>query len=291
MTPAVTIGPPRNAAETAEAWRLLTGEAGANRPQTDSLFVAKTAAGGVVGAAVGILNEDGVLWVWPAVGPDASARVKLLEAVCATGFGHGARLAQTLLEDVTDEVRADLTAAAFRPIATIAFLERPPGPVDAVPGPGVAETFRVGRDEGRLERLVAETYRDSRDCESLGEARSAADAIRGHRQVGRFDPSWWSIYTVDGDDAGVLLASPMGSGGDENRDVGLEITYVGVAPPSRRTGLASQMLADAVARSETHRLGTIRVAVDTANTPAFALYHRFGFASVGAREAFVCDRR
>ena len=68
---------------------------------------------------------------------------------------------------------------------------------------------------------------------------------------------------------------------------GLEIVYIGVAQPSRRTGVADALLERTfdLARSVSARYVTL--AVDRRNDPARRMYARWGFAEAVTRAAFV----
>lgn len=106
----------------------------------------------------------------------------------------------------------------------------------------------------------------------------------------------WSLAAVEG-----ALRSPVGFGmiALDPEPVGYalaqavtdegELHAIGVSPPARRRGLASELLA--ACESEWSRRGVARVFLEVAhdNTAARALYDRRGWREVGRRKGYYGD--
>lgn len=129
------------------------------------------------------------------------------------------------------------------------------------------------------------SYRETMDCPELCGMRATRDILASHRATGEWTPDlWWVIYK-DAQPEGCLLLNPC----PDQQSV--ELVYLGLSPALRHQGLGSRVLGMGLAAAQAHRLGRnadeVTCAVDTRNTPAIALYQRFGFASFAERVAFV----
>lgn len=133
------------------------------------------------------------------------------------------------------------------------------------------------RAERLLLNIVDRTYEKSMDCPAIGAIRDTAMVIEGYRSAAAYDPKLWLLCSdsSEGCDSeahiGCLLLTKHPAGGS------IEITYMGVEPRRRGSGLGTVLLERA--NDEAFSLGypQLTLAVDRANSPALNVYHRFGF--------------
>lgn len=69
----------------------------------------------------------------------------------------------------------------------------------------------------------------------------------------------------------------------------LQIQNLATLPAMRRRGIAASLLEHAIARSQRTGLTSIWLEVRVSNSPAIALYKRFGFVASGSRSAYYPD--
>ncbi|MCK4659852.1 MAG: GNAT family N-acetyltransferase [Phycisphaerae bacterium] len=130
-------------------------------------------------------------------------------------------------------------------------------------------------------RGLEQTYVDSLDCPRLGGIRQTADILSGHRATGCHDPSLWFLAQLDGETAGILLLSPQ-----RGRHV-LEVAYMGVVQSFRRRGVAHVLMRKCMEEMLARDFSGVTLAVDSANTPARALYRKWGFRETTSRRAWI----
>ena len=65
-----------------------------------------------------------------------------------------------------------------------------------------------------------------------------------------------------------------------------EVLSLGVTPAARRRGIGSILLGEALNQARTHGATVMFLDVGAGNSPAIALYKRFGFAQVGSRPGY-----
>jgi GNAT superfamily N-acetyltransferase len=129
--------------------------------------------------------------------------------------------------------------------------------------------------------VVEQTYEETKDCNELTGLRSTADFLAEHR-AGVGDPSahWW-LAARRGRPIGVLLTAPI-------LDVkSLEIVYLGVAQPARKTGVANALLARAVQIARARNDALLMLGVDERNEPARRLYDRWGFLEAARKDVWI----
>jgi len=176
-----------------------------------------------------------------------------------------------------------LEAAGFERLADLIYLERDSaartgeGPLP----PGLA--WRTYRDEAHdaFARLIAETYRETLDCPRLEGVRPIEDIVAGHKAQGQFDANWWFLLERGGATVGCLLLNAI-----PERE-SLDITYMGLVPAARRSGLGAALVQHAI--DTTRRAGRRRLtcAVDADNLPAIKTYARFDFRPADTRRVFI----
>ena len=285
------------------------------------LLLAET-DGLVVGAALVMLQSDGIALVWPPViscgaTDDTVVADLLMREVCRRIDAVAARLGQCLLspDDVADA--AVLARHGFERATDMFFLAR------AITGDNrtraddgargddraradhhlrndarsadgamnvsramntddvmTVESYRP-ENADRFARLVEATYRGSLDCQYLNGVRTGAEAIISHQLSGQFDPERWSLYSLNGQDAGVLLLN------DHPDQDAVELVYVGVAPEARGRGLGRRMIQAGLRDAAEHGRAVMFLAVDCENHYANSLYGEFEFAELARRQIML----
>jgi GNAT superfamily N-acetyltransferase len=67
----------------------------------------------------------------------------------------------------------------------------------------------------------------------------------------------------------------------------MELVYLGLTPHARGRGLGDLLVRQALAATAASCVSKLSLAVDSANRPALALYHRHGFQQVGHKLAMM----
>ena len=300
---------PVRAAEVAEAVRLvLAGPRGAADDEHVSHFLRFAEANDLNLSDVWVAARepgDRVVWaILPVVSPgrtallslpgrlprptDRPAAISLITAVCGHLRAAGVELAQSLLDPESRDVAGTMAAAGFSTLADLVYLRREAS-AGAVPTVGLpAGGELVPFDESLADRfsaVILESYEQSLDCPALNGRRGMGDVLEGHRAAGEFAPDLWSLLTVGGRDAGVLLLNRL-AGGE-----GLELVYTGLAPWARGRGWADALIRLALHHAADEPGRRIVLAVDGQNAPALRLYHRHGFRDLHRKVAWMNDLR
>jgi len=176
-----------------------------------------------------------------------------------------------------------LRLSGFRNITQLLYLRRrlangiemPAGPHDL----GWVSHEEAG-DE-LFARALEQTYVGSLDCPEVMGVRQTADVLASHRAVGIFDPRRWWVALCGGEPVGVLLLSRF------REEKVSEVVYMGVAQPSRGTGVGNALLAKASASANADGVTSLALAVDRRNAPARRLYERWRFRLLAAREVWI----
>jgi len=274
---------------------LLASERG--RLNLDGLLLA-TVDELPVGAALVMLQPDGVALVWPPVvscGAIDEVVVEdvLMTEVCRRIDATDARLGQSLLTP-DDVVEAELLSRhGFTHAADLFFLARALRPSDAELSTdnlqkepllaGRAVNMETFRDDiaSRFAAVIEQSYQHSLDCTYLKDFRTGAEALASHKLSGVFDPSSWLLYLIDGRDAGVLLLNEH-----PDQDA-IELVYIGVTPESRGLRLGQRMLRDGVRHAAQRGRAAMFLAVDCENSFANAVYSEFSFAELARRRVLL----
>ena len=217
---------------------------------------------------------------------DGTAVREALDRAVQAAAARSIALLQVLQEPGSPELTGLLVASGFHRLTRLIYLERSTA--------GCAEGGRVAsdlvwrsyrpEDDPLFGTALEATYRQSLDCPELTGLRTTSEVLAGHRATGAFDASLWWLAIRGDTPVGVLLLSRMCT------QPALEIAYVGVAQPSRGTGVANALLAKTftLARGDGAKLVTL--AVDERNHPARRMYGRWGFAQYASREAWVATQ-
>lgn len=237
-----------------------------------------------VGVLLSMAQPDRITLVWPPVMlPEVGGRDEIFAALMddlrARVDVDGTRIAQVLLEPHETELAARFEQAGFRWRTELFFLARTLQELPEVPAS--AATWRPFTEERAAEfaSLLERTYQGSLDCPWLEGLRSGAEALASHRLAGRFDPTLWGIYELDGQAAGLCLLN------DHADQDALELVYFGVAPEFRGRGLGRRMIVEALHRAAARGRVALFLAVDAQNTYANAVYADLGFAELARRVA------
>ena len=254
-----------------------------------------------VGAALVMFQSDGIALVWPPVvscgaADEIAVEDVLMTELCRHIDATDAKLAQSLLTP-DDVVESKLLARhGFTHGADLFFLARTLQPIDTQflsHGPAhdsplahrviTTETFDASNAE-RFASVLEQSYQHSLDCPDLKDFRSGAEALASHQLSGVFDPLAWSLYSIDGHDAGVLL---LNEHSDQNA---IELVYMGVTPELRGNGLGREMLRRGLQLASQRSRAAMFLAVDCQNTYANAVYAEFSFAELARRRVMLRHR-
>jgi len=220
---------------------------------------------------------------------EAQQWATLASAARARAMSLDVDVLQALLDPTHRHTVALLERGGLRTIGTLAYLERPlsaPLPARQVTGgPGMRIAPWNPRERDLLERLLDESYIDTRDCPGLAQMRRTTDILDGHMATGEHDPSMWWIMHDDQGPCGIALLSPVPSAQC------VEVVYFGLSPRVRGRGLSRVLLAHAIDALAGRSERTVALACDEGNSAALRLYRSFGFARRLSRVALVAATR
>ncbi|MDB5347427.1 MAG: acetyltransferase [Schlesneria sp.] len=243
-----------------------------------------------VGSALAMLQSDGVALVWPPVvscGATNPVVVEdlLMSEICSRIDAASARLGQCLLAPDDDIEAATLGRHGFERATDMFFMARGIAPEDLTDIDRSNEKIRCEKftpeTTARFVQLIEQTYQGSLDCAYLNGIRTGDEAIVSHKLSGEFHPDCWSLYTVEGQDAGVAMLN------DHPDQDAVELVYIGVAPHARGQGLGRRMLQDGIRDAVGRGRAVMFLAVDCENRFANALYGEFQFAELARRQVML----
>lgn len=212
------------------------------------------------------------------------ATIALLNHVCDfCAKQHQVLLAQALIDPSQLRLQAIYAEAGFQNLAKLEYLQGYPDPDTRSPvlPPGYHWTHYTPDHHDLFVQTILKTYEGSLDCPALSGVRSIGDILAGHKASGDFDPSAWYALVEGSTPRGVLLLSST-----EGSDA-LELVYLGLTPDSRASGLGRLLMQEAMAMTLRRQLVRLTLAVDSQNTPAMRLYHRFKMQRVGQKVALM----
>ena len=212
--------------------------------------------------------------------------VLLLRELQDHAWQRGIVLLQAMMSPEETQLERFFAEAGFRFLAEIIYADRARGtPTSALP-----ETLKLewvtysARQHDLFLRGLEQTYTDSLDCAGLSGVRRTADVLATHRATGRHDPSLWFLAKLNGRTAGVLLLSPL-----PDRSL-FEVAYMGVAHGFRRRNIGHALMRKCNDAMISRGFAGVTLAIDSVNTPARALYRRWGFVEQGRRRAWIAVR-
>lgn len=242
------------------------------------------AAGSYRGVMLTVLQKDGTAMIFPPVLAEITDRKTaegLLHKTTEWFETSGGKLAQCLIEQ-NDHLFAEVLAGGGYPrLAELVFLKRE---LEDLPPLETGDLIPVNYSAETHDEFVAtlgETYIDSQDCPALSSARSAEEALAGHREAGKFLPEQWTVYRKNGESIGLSILT-------EHTDAGLwELVYLGLRPAFRGQGFARKILIAGLHQARNAGMSAMTLAVDAANEPAIRLYAAAGFFEVLRKQAHL----
>lgn len=279
FTPAQAIG----ARRSLRSWVKRVCTTGTS---LDHLYGGFAADGRLIAAVLLVpqAGRTGLLFTAPpARSSDVNALAQVVTICCEQAPLGQVSLAQALLSPQEQREAQALVAAGFQKLATLAYMQaQVPARPTAPPTPAGVELHPFTPD--LTDQVIAgleASYRQTRDCPALRGLRETRDVLSGHRAVGIFDASLWTLVRVGGQPAGVLLLNRIPAAGC------VELVYLGVAPEHRGRGLGTVLLQRALCQCAERGESHLTLAVDTDNAPAMALYRRRGFTRTATRSVFI----
>lgn len=257
-----------------EGRRHLLGPAAA----TAIVLVARDTRGRVEGAAVAqvLPGATGVIWPPRAANPAAAAA---LARTAADWFrSRGAKVAQAFLDPADLAAAESLSAAGFRRVTHVLFLDRPVG---SPPPPRTDLNFAPVSSPfvEPLRSVLLATHDASCDCPELTAARTSEELLAGFADPDR--PAAWYLASDPGGPRGVVALA------DSSEPATVELSYLGLVPASRGQGYGSALLGFAIRAAAGRGAGRLVVSVDERNEPAVRLYRRAGFVVTGSRAVWL----
>ena len=220
---------------------------------------------------------------------EAQRWAPLASATLARAASLDVDVLQALVDPAHRHTAALLELGGLRTIGTLAYLERPL----SAPLPRVARADASGMriepwnpgDRDLMERLLEDSYIDTRDCPGLAQMRRTSDILDGHMATGQHEPSMWHVMRDAQGPCGMALLSPVPGAGC------VEVVYFGLSPRVRGCGLSRALLAHALDGLAGRTERTVALACDEGNAAAMRLYRAFGFARRLSRIALVAQVR
>ena len=220
-------------------------------------------------------------------GSDAEppATLEALRALQQASWRRSIKLLEVLLAPGSNKPARVLEEAGFRYLTKLLYLARLGQRVEPSSRPAADLTWTgyTPEHEALFCDALDATYVQSLDCPELTGLRTTSDVLAGHRVRADFDPVLWWVALRNGAPVGVVLLNRMES------QPGLEIVYVGVAQPSRGTGVADALLERTMGAVRQQNAKVVTLAVDERNIPARKMYARWNFAETMSREAFIAS--
>lgn len=209
---------------------------------------------------------------------------RVIEAACAAMTPDQATLAQSLIDPEDDLRRDALLAAGFTELSTLCYMQRRLAH-PAISGPQHIDgvSFEAWRPQLKADfiHVLEASYQQTLDCPGLTGIRLTEDVLAGHRGAGEFDPSLWTLMRLEGEPIGVMLLNPVPAADC------IELVYLGLASSVRGRGYGALLMQRGMwlcaGRPETY----FTLAVDETNTPALALYRRFGLRRITRKLALI----
>ncbi|MCC7420988.1 MAG: GNAT family N-acetyltransferase [Planctomycetaceae bacterium] len=257
----------------------------------DGLLIAFV-EGRAVGAALAVVQPDRMAFAWtPGVLiPDDLATIASVGAVADRLMSElgawidrtPARFAQILIEPDAPPDFVLLRNHGFVPIADLEMRQRwlnePLAPWTAPAWTTITYDDSLAT---RFADVIERTYAGSLDCPNFTGYRSGREALESHRSAGVFAPSLWTLFEVDGRDAGVLLIAPQPD------QKACELVYTGIVPEFRGRGLGKNLVEYALRLVQNRGDARMCLCVDSSNHYACAIYDAVGLVVEGTRSVWL----
>jgi len=213
----------------------------------------------------------------------ASIMQSLLARAVEEARQRGVQVMQACILPDSGQEAAIYRRAGFRRLAQLVYMERDLAePVPSQAGP--RDVRFEGYDRAGYEvfaEVVQGTYEGSLDCVDLNAVRDIADILASHRGTGPFRAELWRLARVGTTPIGVVLLSAQPD------RWAWEVAYLGLLPAWRGRGYGRALLAHAMELCRTEAVPVLMLSVDADNTPALALYQRFGFRETFRRDVWM----
>lgn len=214
---------------------------------------------------------------------ERTAAVLLLSTVKCEAAKRSIRLLEALAPPSAKHVLQVLEQVEFRCLTTLLYLTRLNSEPEECAWPANDLSWHHYSEE--RESLFCDalelSYAQSLDCPELTGVRTPSAVLATHRARVDFDcRHWWVAMRGDGP-VGVLLLNQL------KAQASLEIVYIGVAQPSRGTGVADALLIRACESVRALSATSLTLAVDERNHIARSMYARWNFVEIARRKAFV----
>lgn len=239
----------------------------------------------IEGVALAQLHPGRTASVWRprfAGEADGSVGAALVRKCVIWLSGQQTRVHQSMLEIEDVAAAGWFSKAGFERLARLAFLTwdaRSAAPHKKTTALRIETAHTAPPD--LLGELVELSYHQTLDCPALNGVRTTADVLAGYRAIGRFHPELWRIAYHGDRPVGCLIMAEHPAAHQ------CELVYMGVIAVARGQGFGLELIAEAQRRTVQLEHQQLVLAVDLANTPALALYHRAGFKVWDQRDVYV----
>jgi ribosomal protein S18 acetylase RimI-like enzyme len=276
--------------ELLSACRLLfaDGHAEARRErllsdaEMSGVFVARDANGKLHAAALVQVLPGALGVAWVPRGDSATAIDAATASACTWLRSRGVKVCQAFA--LKSEIRdmAPLERCGFHHTTQLVLMRRdfsPFGPSIAEPSQPLSFIADSSPFSPEFKAALLATHRETCDCPELHAPRTPAEILTG------FDSSSGNAYLVwrGGECVGVVLVEV-----EDNADMA-ELTYLGVVPEARRSGLGGELLKFALTAASRAKVEVMALSVDARNSPAMKLYERHGFVAYDRREVWLAS--
>lgn len=239
-----------------------------------------------------LAGRTALLW-----GPRGSQRFpdELRKGLLEAAFHHAQQEDANLIQTILD---ADHSAGKASPPERdgfdleirMSYLIWKADPLPSSNAEGDTCTFVPYHPDSRseLERVIAQTYVDTRDAPLLNGRRCLSDVVEGYLATANFDYSKWWLVRTPTDVVGCLLLADHVSADT------LELVYMGVVPAARGRAIGRTLVRQAQRSTLAAGRSQLVLAVDADNTPAIRVYSALDFHPLRdqlIRLKFLSDER
>lgn len=195
-------------------------------------------------------------------------------------------LIQSLIGQENQSAGQLLAGSGFRSITLLTHLEAFTEDAQAEP-PHSDLLFRRCEDyrSEAFRNLITQTYENSLDCPELDGMRDVEDVLEGYYATSNRSTFNWYTIEHGNEMIGVIITA------HHAEPQQLELIYFGLIPRFRQLGLGSEMIRFVLQLSQFLGCRSTITGVDQRNTPAMALYRRFGFQQADVKELLLLPLR
>lgn len=217
------------------------------------------------------------------VGEPQDTAGELIRRARATCQSAGCQVLHSLLAETQSKEATLLELGGLRHVANLLLLMSlsPDFPASQ---PSLDVELRTVSQAGepRLAEVVKRTYSGSLDCPQVEGIRPIDDVLAGYRASGPFAPERWLVASRGRADVGCLILTEVQDASQ------WELTYLGVVPEARGSGLGVQLVRHAQWMTRCAGQSRLTVAVDAQNAPALRVYEMCGFIECGRQSVYWC---